>query len=171
MDPASPQRDALPRAPTLDLTLPEALDERRQEEESEGGEDGDVDSDVDGDGEEEERSKEEEVFRSEAGKAVLMEIKRREEGPESLRWPEAKLKEMAREFVHGLRLWRDLRPRRVQALVSCEGSSSDETQLSFKPDIVMTEVRPAAWMRARWLEGTLDGRIGLIYGEDVKYLD
>ena len=40
MDPASPQRDALLRAPTLDLTLPEALDKGRQEEDSEGGEEG-----------------------------------------------------------------------------------------------------------------------------------
>ena len=106
-----------------------------------------------------------------------MEIKRREEGPESLRWPEAqdKLKERARELVQGLKSWRDLKPRRVQALVSCKGDSSDETQLSFKPGEVMTEVRPAAWMltrmQARWLEGTLDGRVGLIYRGDVKYLD
>ena len=35
MDPASPQRDALPRAPTLDLTLPEVLDGLRQQEDSE----------------------------------------------------------------------------------------------------------------------------------------
>ena len=40
MDPASPQRDDLLRAPTLDLTLPEALDEGRQEEDSKGGEEG-----------------------------------------------------------------------------------------------------------------------------------
>ena len=57
MDPASPQRDALLRAPTLDLTLPEALDGQRQEEDSEGGEEGkdgeDSDSDVNSDGEEE----------------------------------------------------------------------------------------------------------------------
>ena len=76
--------------------------------------------------------------------------------------------EMARDFVHGLKSWRDLKPRRVQALVSCKGNSSD---LSFEPGEVMTEVRPAAWMRARWLEGTLDGRVGLIYEEDVKYLN
>ena len=187
MDPVSPQRGALLRAPTLDLTLPEALDGQRQEEDSEGGEDNEdgedsdvdsnADSDVDSDGEEDERSKEEEVFRSEARKAVFMEIKRREEGPESLRWPEAqdKLKERARELVQGLKSWRDLKPRRVQALVSCKGKSSDETQLSFEPGEVMTEVRPAVWMltrmQARWLEGTLDGRVGLIYGEDVKYLD
>ena len=60
MDPASPQRDALPRAPTLDLTLPEVLDGLRQQEDSEDGEDGDVDSNVDSDGEEEVKSKEEE---------------------------------------------------------------------------------------------------------------
>ena len=101
-----------------------------------------------------------------AGKAKLMQITRR-----IGLLPEAKLKEMAREFVHGLKSWRDLKPRRVQALVSCEGCSSDETQLSFEPGEVMTAVRPAAWMRDCWLEGTLDGRVGLIYGKDVKYLD
>ena len=42
---------------------------------------------------------------------------------------------------------------------------------SFEPGAVMTAVRPAAWMRACWLEGTLDGRDGLIYEDDVKYLD
>ena len=53
-------------APTLDLTLPEALEERRKEEGSEGGEDGedgedsedsDIDSDVDSDGEEKSKEK------------------------------------------------------------------------------------------------------------------
>jgi hypothetical protein len=126
--------------------------------------DGDADSDVFSDGKEEKEVFE--AWKSEAGKAKLMEMKR----SEGL-LPEAKLKEMAREFVHGLKSWRDLKPRRVQALVSCKGKSSDETQLSFEPGEVMTEVRPAAWMQACWLEGTLDGRVELIYGEDVKYLD
>ena len=78
-------------------------------------------------------------------------------------------KATAKEFVEGLKLWEDLKPRRVQALCACEGRN--ETQLSFEPGAVMTAVRPAAWMRARWLEGTLDGRVGLIYEEDVKYLN
>ena len=65
MDPASPQRDALLRAPTLDLTLsplPEVLDGQKQEEhskdseDSEDGEDSDVDCDVDKDVEEKEKS-------------------------------------------------------------------------------------------------------------------
>ena len=42
MDPASPQRDALPRAPTLDLTLPEVLDGLRQQEDSEDSEESDT---------------------------------------------------------------------------------------------------------------------------------
>ena len=112
---------------------------------------------------------EEEVFRTKVKKVLVLEFKKREEGPEIERWSKAKVKEMAKEFVHGLKSWRDLKPRRVQALCACEGS--DETQLSFEPGAVLTAVRPAAWMEARWLEGTLDGRIGLIYEEDVKYLD
>ena len=46
----------------------------------------------------------------------------------------------------------------------------EETQLSFEPGAVMTAVRPAAWLKSCWLEGALDGRVGLIYEEDVKYL-
>ena len=114
---------------------------------------------------------EERVFRTEAKEALWLEFKKREEGPE--RYSKAKVKEMAREFIHGLRSWRDFKPRRVQALCACEGI--DETHLSFEPGAVMTEVRPAAWMQhsvqARWLEGALDGRVGLIHEEDVKYLD
>ena len=110
---------------------------------------------------------EERVFRTEAKEALWLEFKKREEGPE--RYSKAKVKEMAREFIHGLRSWRDFKPRRVQALCACEGI--DETHLSFEPGAVMTEVRPAAWMQARWLEGALDGRVGLIYEEHVKYLD
>ena len=100
-----------------------------------------------------------------------MDLENRKEGPETERWSKANVKEMVavkREFVHGLKSWRDLKPRRVQALCACEGS--DETQLSFQPGAMMTAVRPAAWMQARWLEGTLDGRVERINGEDVKYL-
>ena len=98
-----------------------------------------------------------------------MELRKREEGPESPKLSDAKQMETAREIVQGLQLWQDLKPRRVQALCACEGR--EENELSFEPGAVMTAVRPAAWMRARWLEGTLDGRVGLIYEDDVKYLD
>ena len=84
---------------------------------------------------------EEEVFRTKVKKVLVLEFKKREEGPEIERWSKAKVKEMAKEFVHGLKSWRDLKPRRVQALCACEGS--DETQLSFEPGAVLTAVRPA----------------------------
>ena len=64
---------------------------------------------------------EERVFRTEVKEALVLEIKKGEEGPE--RWSKAKVKEMAREFVHGLKLWWDLKPRRVQALCACVGSN------------------------------------------------
>ena len=92
-----------------------------------------------------------------------MRLERKKRGPE-YRWS----KELSREFVHGLKSWQDLKPRRVQALCACVGSG--ETQLSFEPGAVMTAVRPAFWLKACWLEGALDGRVGLIYQEDVKYL-
>ena len=56
---------------------------------------------------------EEEVFRTEAKEALLLELRKREEGPESLKLSHAKQMEMAREFIHGLQFWRDLKPRRV----------------------------------------------------------
>ena len=103
---------------------------------------------------------------------MILESWKREEGPESQKFSklsDAKIMESAREIVQGLQLWQDLKPRRVQALCACEGR--EENELSFEPGAVMTAVRPAAWMQARWLEGTLDGRVGLIYKDDVKYLD
>ena len=62
---------------------------------------------------------EEEVFRTKVKKVLVLEFKKREEGPEIERWSKAKVKEMAKEFVHGLKSWRDLKPRRVQALCAC----------------------------------------------------
>ena len=56
----------------------------------------------------------------------------------------------------------------MQTLCACVGS--DETELSFKSGAVKTGVRPAAWLVDGWLEGTLDGRVGLVYVEDVEYL-
>ena len=102
---------------------------------------------------------EERVFRNKVKGALFEESKRRGE-----EWSET----TARQFVKSLKLWEDFKPRRVQALCACKGG--DETELSFEPGAVMTAVRPAAWMQARWLEGTLDGRVGRIYGEDVEYL-
>jgi hypothetical protein len=182
MYPASPQRDALLKAPTLDLTLPEALDGQRQEDDSKGGEEGEVDSksdSVDSDGEEEkageessdveeeEKSKdwadqveeeatnEAKAFRSDIREALFK---------EKNEWS----KEAAKDFVKGLKLWEDLKPRRVQALCACAGRN--ETHLSFKAGAVMDGARPAAWLEDDWLEATLDGRDGLVFQKYVKYL-
>ena len=46
----------------------------------------------------------------------------------------------------------------------------DETKLSFDPGAVITGVRPAAWLASGWLEGALDGKIGLFHVKDVEYL-
>ena len=77
-------------------------------------------------------------------------------------------REKRREFVRGLRLWHDIKPRRVRAM--CAWVGEEETDLSFKPGAVMTGVRPAAWLNNGWLEGTLDGRTGLFRVSDVEYL-
>ena len=55
----------------------------------------------------------------------------------------------------------------VRALCARVG---EETDLSFKPGAVVTGVQAAAWLRNGWLEGALDGRIGLVFVKDVEYL-
>ena len=65
-------------------------------------------------------------------------------------------------------MWHDLQPRRVQALSARVGE--EETDLSLEPGAVVTGVRPAAWLNDGWLEGTLDGKIGLFLLKDVEYL-
>ena len=77
-------------------------------------------------------------------------------------------REKRREFVRGLRLWHDIKPRRVRAM--CAWVGEEETDLSFKPGAVMTGVRPAAWLNDGWLEGALEGRTGLFHVNDVEYL-
>ena len=77
--------------------------------------------------------------------------------------------EQAREFVQGLQLWQDLKPRRVQALFACEGSN--ELELSYEAGAVMDGARPAAWLDLDGgLEATLDGREGLVWIGDFEYL-
>ena len=103
-----------------------------------------------------------------------MELRKREEGPESLGLSNAKEIEMAREFFQGLQLWRDLKPRRVQALCACEGRAATrdfELELSYEAGAVMDGARPAAWLdQDSWLEATLDGREGLVWMAEVEYL-
>ena len=70
--------------------------------------------------------------------------------------------------------WQELKPRRVRAMKACVGM--DETELSFEPGDIVTEVRPASWLKdsqfyhSCWLEGTLEGRVGLVLGSYVEYL-
>ena len=57
----------------------------------------------------------------------------------------------------------------VKALCACV--KEDETELSYEPGAVITGVRPAVWLtNRRWLEGTLNRRVGLVYKKDVEYL-
>ena len=79
---------------------------------------------------------------------------------------EANLEE---QWFRGQQLWQELQPRRVRARCGCVGE--DETQLSFDTGAVITGVRPAVWLAGTWLEGTLDGRVGLLRMEDVELLE
>ena len=133
--------------------------------------DGDADSDVVSDGKEEE-----EVFRSEAVRRDVEEA-RLQQDVEALLQPdfvnseekEELYKARLRDCVQGLKSWREFKPGRVKALCACV--KEDETHLSFEPGDVITGVRPAAWLtNPRWLEGTLNGRVGLVYTKDVEYL-
>ena len=70
--------------------------------------------------------------------------------------------------------WQELEPRRVQAVEACVGM--DETELSLELGDIVTEVRTADWLadsrsyHSRWLEGTLEGRVGLVPECCVEYL-
>ena len=67
----------------------------------------------------------------------------------------------AKDFVKGLKLWEDLKPRRVQALCACVGRN--ESELSYEAG--------AAWLdQDGWLEATLDVREGLVWLVEVEYL-
>ena len=43
-----------------------------------------------------------------------------------------------------------------------EEKLSRQLELSFKPGALITGVRPASWLKGAWLEGTLEGRVGLV---------
>ena len=46
----------------------------------------------------------------------------------------------------------------------------DEKELSIEPGAVITGIRPAVWLVDGWLEGALDGRVGLVHVNYVDYL-
>ena len=176
MDPASPQRDALLRAPTLDLTLsplPEVPDGKKQEEESdtksedsEDGEDSDVDSDVDcdvdKDVEEEEKSSDiEDKSKSQVDVDVVGDAK--EEDWKRIR--EVR-EELGRRLVH-----EPTGPPpvcRVRTL--CSRVAEDESELSFQPGSVIT-IHRLSEASEGWIVGTLDGKKGYVPANFVEILD
>ena len=140
----------------------------------------DVDSDVDGDAVSDVVSdckEEEEVLRSEAVRRDVEEARLQQDVEEALLQPdfwnseekEELYKARLRDCVQSLKSWREFKPGRVKALCACV--KEDETELSYEPGDVITGVRPAVWLtNRRWLEGTLNGRVGLVYKKDVEYL-
>ena len=72
------------------------------------------------------------------------------------------------------RKWQEIEPRTVRTVEAFKGL--DKTELSFKPGALVTGVRPASWLKddktncSRWLQGTLEGRVGLILECCVEYL-
>merc|ERR1719210_887032 len=56
--------------------------------------------------------------------------------------------------------------RKVRTLYACVGEH--ETELSFEPNQIITNVRPS--LEPGWLEGILDGRVGLVPENYVEFL-
>ena len=79
-----------------------------------------------------------------------------------------------RREVVATRKWQELEPRTVRTVRAFK--ALDETDLSFEPGALITRVRPASWVGddrthcSRWLEGTLEGRVGLMLECWVEYL-
>ena len=79
-----------------------------------------------------------------------------------------------RRAVVATRKWQELEPRTVRTVRAFK--ALDETNLSLEPGALITGVRPAGWVRddrvncSRWLEGTLEGRVGLVLECWVEYL-
>ena len=73
------------------------------------------------------------------------------------------------------REWQELEPRTVRTVEACVGRK-DLTELSFEPGALITGVWPGSWVeddnfyRSRWLEGTLEGRVGIVPECYVEYL-
>ena len=83
--------------------------------------------------------------------------------------------ERERRKVVATRKWQELEPRTARTVRGLKPVDKDKTNLflSFEPGALITEIRPASWVvddRFRWLEGTLEGRVGLILECCVEYL-
>ena len=180
LDSASPQRDALLRAPILNLTLsplPRVPDRQEQEEEK-AGESSDV--------EEEEKSKDWADQEEEKSSDIKEEVKSKEEPLRSQDWAPQEgdfstaelrmMEEVKRERrkVVATRKWQELEPRTARTVRAWK--PRDKTDLSFEPGALITGIRPASWVKddrvqcSRWLEGTLEGRVGLVMECWVEYL-
>ena len=175
LDSASPQRDALLRAPILNLTLsplPRVPDRQEQEEEK-AGESSDV--------EEEEKSKDWADQEEEKSSDIEEEVKSKEEPLRSQDWAPQEgefstVEEVKRERrkVVATRKWQELEPRTARTVRALK--PLDKTDLSFEPGALITGIRPASWVKddrvncSRWLEGTLEGRVGLVLECWVEYL-
>ena len=57
---------------------------------------------------------------------------------------------------------------RVRTLYASVGK--DETELSFKPGAIITGVRPSL-KHGGWIEGTMEGKVGEVSRNFVKFLD
>ena len=170
-----PQPPALLRAPTLDLTpspLPEDPDYKGEEEEKSKEEKSNVDCDVVSDVEEEEKSKKEE--RSKDWADQVEEEKRSSEGELST---EEEVERERRKVV-ATRKWQELKPRTARTVRAMKPMvDRADLFLSFEPGALITGIRPASWVqswmeddRLCWLEGTLEGRVGLVQEGLVEYL-
>ena len=84
-----------------------------------------------------------------------------------------KIEELKRKVVT-TREWQELKPRTVRAVKAFgdgrEEKLSRQLELSFEPGALITGVRPASWLMGTWLEGTLEGRVGLVPEDRVEYL-
>ena len=72
------------------------------------------------------------------------------------------------------REWQEFKPRTVRAVKAFgegrEEMLSCQLERSFEPGALITGVRPASWLEGTWLEGTLEGRVGLVPEDCVEYL-
>jgi len=56
--------------------------------------------------------------------------------------------------------------KKVRTLYACVGEH--ETELSFEPNAIITGVRPS--LEPGWLEGNLEGKVGLVPENYVEFL-
>ena len=86
--------------------------------------------------------------------------------------------ERERRKVVATRKWQELEPRTARTVRALKPLDKDKTNLflSFEPGALITGIRPASWVKddrvkcSRWLEGTLEGRVGLVLECWVEYL-